>query len=119
MLTVSTADLHPESHCSKDYPQLNLKRCELLLCLLLSCLLVEVSTCLDQLFLPLTALVKDRRMRTDSDTSGEVEERPASLPSAERHRDDRDDRSLYDRGDRPDRDLRGRDEFYERPERDG
>lgn len=67
-------------------------------------------------------------MRTDSDTSGEVEERPASLPSAERHRDDRDDRSLYDRAERPDRhdkldrsdrDLRGRDDFYERPERDG
>ncbi|XP_066984254.1 protein PRRC2C-like isoform X4 [Macrobrachium rosenbergii] len=51
---------------------------------------------------------KDRRLRTDSDTSGEVDERPASLPSAERHRDDRDDR--LDRSDQ--RDFR-----YERQER--
>lgn len=66
------------------------------------------------------AVMKDRRLRTDSDTSVEVEERPASHPSAERHRDDRDERSLYDRVDRPDRgDLRTRDDFYDRSERDG
>lgn len=75
------------------------------------------------------AVMKDRRLRTDSDTSVEVEERPASHPSAERHRDDRDERSPYDRVDRPDRldkmdrsdrgDLRSRDDFYERSERDG
>lgn len=77
----------------------------------------------------LPAIMKDRRLRTDSDTSGEVEERPASLPSAERHRDDRDDRSLYDRVDRTERldkldrpergDLRSRDDFYDRSDRDG
>nr|XP_053649343.1 protein PRRC2C-like [Cherax quadricarinatus] len=97
-------------------------------------------------------VVKERRMRTDSDTSGEIDDRPASVPSAERHRDDREDRIersdqreyRYDRServerpdrgerteriDRPDRvekperpervDSRGREDFYDRSDRDG
>lgn len=92
------------------------------------------------------AAVKERRLRTDSDTSGEVDERPASLPSVERHRDDRDERAerpeqkdyRYERSERIERpervdkterldklerpervDSRGHDEFYDRTDRDG
>ena len=65
------------------------------------------------LYITPAALIKDRRLRTDSDTSAEVEERPASHPSAERHREDRDERSIYDRVDRPERlDIK-----MDRPER--